>query len=147
MTTSEIALIDSNILVYATQTISQFYLPAKRLRDKGISGELSLCVCPQVLKEFFAVITSPKRVTHPCTPGEAITEIKKYIESKNIIKLPPREDVLDKMIALLEKYETKQQLIFDVQLVATMLSNGVTKIYTYNQEHFARFGEIEVSSP
>ncbi len=91
MTTSEIALIDSNILVYATQTFSQFYLPAKQLRDKGIKGELSLCVCPQVLKEFFAVITSPKRVTQPCTSGEA--EIKKYIESKNIIKLSPRDKI------------------------------------------------------
>ncbi|MEW6379649.1 MAG: hypothetical protein AB1611_08565 [bacterium] len=110
MTTSEIAFIDSNILVYASQTFSQFFLPAKQLRDKGMRGELPLCVCPQILIEFFAVITSPKRVTHPCTQGEAIVEIKKYIESRNIIKFSPQEDTLDRTIALLEKYEIKRQL-------------------------------------
>lgn len=71
MTTSEISLIDSNILIYATQTLSPHFSPSKELRDRGMRGEIPLCVCPQVLKEFFAVVTNPKRVTHPCSPGDA----------------------------------------------------------------------------
>lgn len=34
-----------------------------------------------------------------------------------------------------------------VHLVATMLSNGLTRLYTFNREDFSRFKEIEVLTP
>ena len=37
--------------------------------------------------------------------------------------------------------------IFNLQLVATMLSNSVTRLYTYNQSDFSQFKEIEVLLP
>jgi hypothetical protein len=37
--------------------------------------------------------------------------------------------------------------IFDLQLVATMLGNGVRKIYTLNRSDFEPFDEIEVLVP
>jgi predicted nucleic acid-binding protein len=59
MITSEYALVDTNVLVYAADKTSPFHQPAKILRDKGEVGKTSLCVCPQVLNEFFAVVTDP----------------------------------------------------------------------------------------
>ncbi len=46
--------------------------------------ELSLYVTPQVLLELFAVATSPKRVTKPIKPEQAIEEITKYLKAENI---------------------------------------------------------------
>jgi predicted nucleic acid-binding protein len=43
MTTSEIALLDTNILVYAADTTAAFHDPARRLRDRGVQGELPRC--------------------------------------------------------------------------------------------------------
>jgi predicted nucleic acid-binding protein len=37
--------------------------------------------------------------------------------------------------------------IFDMQLVATMLSHGVSRIYTYNINDFKKYTEIEVPEP
>ena len=37
--------------------------------------------------------------------------------------------------------------VFDVQLAATMLGNGVRKIYTLNASDFRPFDEIEVLTP
>jgi predicted nucleic acid-binding protein len=39
------------------------------------------------------------------------------------------------------------QLVIDAQLVATMLPNGINRIYTYNEEDFSRFKEIVVLAP
>ena len=64
MTTSNIALLDTNILVYAADKSSLFYEASLLLREKGLKGELSFCICPQTLIEFFAIITDSKRVTH-----------------------------------------------------------------------------------
>ena len=48
---------------------------------------------------------------------------------------------------LLKRYEIRKQEIFDLQLVATMLSNSVTRIFTFNQYHFSKYTEIETLQP
>ncbi len=72
MITSETCLLDTNILVYAADETSPFHQDAKALREKGMKGEMSLCICPQVLSEYFAIITDPKRVNEPRTQKEAV---------------------------------------------------------------------------
>jgi predicted nucleic acid-binding protein len=104
-------------------------------------------VCPQVLNEFFAVVTDPKRVGSPRSQEEALLEIEKYHRSKNILKIFPGPDVIEKTLDLLKRYNTTKQGIFDLHLVATMLSNNVTRLYTYNQDHFAKFNEIQPLTP
>lgn len=141
------SLLDTNILVYAADETSPFHEKSKSLRDKGLSSQLNLCICPQVLAEFFAIITDPRRVENPREPKEAIEEIEKYLRSENILKIYPQEDTLLHTIRLLKKYNLRKQRVFDAQLVATMLSNGVTKIYTFNQEDFSKFKEIEALIP
>jgi toxin-antitoxin system PIN domain toxin len=147
MTTSEYALVDTNVLVYAADKTSPFHQSAKILRDKGVAGKSSLCVCPQVLNEFFAVVTDPKRVGSPRSQEEALLEIEKYHRSRNFLKIFPGPDVIEKTLDLLKRYSTTRQGIFDLHLVATMLSNNVTRLYTYNQDHFTRFTEINLLSP
>ena len=147
MTTSEIGLLDTNILVYAADETSPFHQSAVALREKGLRNEISLCICPQVLNEFFAIATNPRRVSSPRTQKEAILEMEKYFHSKNILKIYPGPEIIDRIIDLLKRHEITKQEIFDLQLVATMLSNNVTRLYTYNQEDFYKFKEIEVLSP
>ena len=53
MTISDYALLDSNVIVYAADKASPYHKISKSLRDKGVKGEVFLCVCPQVLVEFF----------------------------------------------------------------------------------------------
>lgn len=144
---NQAALLDTNVLVYAADEASPLYERSKSLRDKGLLSQIQLCVCPQVLMEFFAIITDPRRVENPREPKEAIEEIEKYLLSKNIFKIYPKEDTLLRTIRLLKKYNLKRQRVFDAQLVATMLSNGLTRIYTFNQEDFFKFEEIEVLTP
>ena len=40
-----------------------------------------------------------------------------------------------------------RQEVFDLFLVDTMLANSVTRIYTYNREHFTHFDGITVLAP
>ena len=74
-------------------------------------------------------------------------EIEKYVKTKNIVKIYPGTQSITRMIALLKTYEVAKQEVFDLQLAATMLSNNVTRIYTYNQNDFSKFKELEVLTP
>jgi len=147
MTTSERCLLDTNILVYAADEASPFHQATLDLRERGLRKEIPLCICPQVLNEFFAIVTDPKRVSSPRTKGEALTEMRKYFDSKNIFKIYPAPDIIERMMDLLERYDITKQEIFDLQLVATMISNNVKRVYTYNEEDFSKFKEIEVLTP
>jgi len=134
-------------LVYAADEASPFHEKSKKLREREIVGKIRLCICPQILVEFFAIITDSRRVEKPIKPKEAIEEIEKYLRSENIFKIYPKEDTLLRTISLLKKYNLRRQRVFDAQLVATMLSNGVIRIYTFNLEDFSKFKEIEALKP
>jgi predicted nucleic acid-binding protein len=97
--------------------------------------------------EFFAVITNPRRVQQPRSPEEARVEVEKYVRS-TLRKIHPGNDILDRVLTLLHQHPTiSRQDIFDLFLVATMLTNSMTRIYTYNREHFTPFPDITILTP
>ncbi len=107
--------------------------------------EVPLAVTPQVLTEFFAVLTSPRRVSSPCSSEEARAEVEKDVRAGNIRKLYPDHATLERTLELLQHHpHIARQEISDLFLVATMRASGVTRIYTYNRQHFARFVGIDV---
>jgi uncharacterized protein len=148
MTTSELALLDTNILVYAADAMSEFHVRAKELRDQSVQGDIALAVSPQILFEFFAVITNPRRVTQPRSPDEAREEMEKYLHASTIRKIYPDQDITERVLALLQQHpQITRQDIFDALLVATMQTNGIRRIYTYNHQHFTPFADLEVLTP
>jgi predicted nucleic acid-binding protein len=147
MTTSEISLLDTNVLVYAADETSPFHQASRNLRDRGLRGEISLCLFPQIFYEFFAIVTDPRRVQNPRSKEEAVLEIEKYYQADYLLKMYAGPDVMEITLDLLKRYEIRKQEIFDLQLVATMLSNNVTGIFTFNQDHFGKYKEIEVMKP
>ena len=139
-------LFDSNILVYAHNLDSPFYNKATDLHRKVISGELNAAVAVQNLLEFYSVITDPKRIAKAKNPGIARKYCLAYLKAGFKIIYPQAGD-FEKMLGLGSKKQIKSQKIFDVYLVATMLSNGIRTIYTANERDFEMFGEIRAVNP
>ena len=55
--------------------------------------------------------------------------------------------VITRWAQLLRQNPATKKRAFDTQLVATMLGNGVTKIYTFNTADFQHFTGIQVLVP
>ncbi len=147
MTSSEPYLLDTNVLVYAVDQASSHHIAASSLANKGFNGDIPVCVSPQILSEFFATLTNPKVVSTTREQSEVVSEMRKYFVSKRILKIYPTSETLRVMLELLEKYPVSRQDVYDLQLVATMLSNGVTKICTYDANDFRKYKGIEVLTP
>jgi predicted nucleic acid-binding protein len=105
-------------------------------KDKGLRGPLRLYVAPQVLFEYFAVVTNAAVMTVPLTAEDALADIEKLAATFPLVH--PPHDLLKRVFALLRATGTPGRHIFDLQLVATMLGNGIATIYTYD----ARFTKI-----
>lgn len=61
--------------------------------------------------------------------------------------LPIPQDLVTRWTALLRQYPVTEAKVFDTQLVANMLGNGVTRIYTFNTTDFQGFPGIQVLTP
>jgi len=55
--------------------------------------------------------------------------------------------VVARWTELAEKHGVNGADVFDLQLIATMLENGVRRIYTYNQRDFEPFTELDIFTP
>jgi predicted nucleic acid-binding protein len=78
-------LVDTNLLVYAYDRSK----PEKQTKAVEILDELvkngTGILCPQVLSEFFSVVT--RNLAAPLTPQEGYTSISNYIRSWNMVDL------------------------------------------------------------
>ena len=144
---SELAMVDTNVLVYAKYEDGEHYTACSRLLEQAQDGQLALCISPQVLGELYSTVTNPRRVSDPFTPEEAIEVVAQFLTMPAMAILPVPGDVVRRWMALVQRHPVTGGRVFDLQLVATMLGNGVRRIYTYNRSDFEAFEEIEVLTP
>ncbi len=143
---ADIAFLDTNLLIYAANEDSLHHTAATDLISRVNSGELKVCLSPQILAEFYATVTNPKKVKYPLTSKEAVEAINGYFES-DIVKLYPSEDTVKSTFEIAQRYRVKGLDIFDAQIVALMLENKINTIYTANVSDFQRFKEIAAINP
>ena len=144
---TELALLDTNVLVYSFFRDHPFYPASAHLVDQAEAYDAGFCVVPQVFAEFYAIITNPRRVSAPFTVAEALTELATLRALPGLTQLPVPLDIVDRWSALLVQRPVTGRDFFDVQLVAAMLGNGVTTIYTFNVKDFTPFPELTVIEP
>jgi hypothetical protein len=73
--------------------------------------------------------------------------IETLLGYEHIRVLAISDEVSVRLIALLKTHGVKGPLVFDLQIVATMLVHGVTKIFTYNVRDFDGLADLEVVEP
>lgn len=139
--------LDTNLIVYAINKDSPYHARATALMEAIGEGKLETCLSLQVLGEFYATATNPKKIEKTLTPEEAVMVIEGLLRTDTILKLYPKQETLKLTLDLVKRYQLKSLDFFDAQIVATMLDNGVTTIYTVNEQDFAVFEEIKAVNP
>jgi len=144
---AEAALIDTNVLVYALFAQRAEHAVSLALLESAQEETADLCVAPQNLAEFYAVVTNPRRVSTPLSAGDARAEVEKLVSlaGLRLLEVPP--DIVARWNALLERYPITGRAFYDVQLVAVMLAHDIRRIYTFDRKDFARFTELELLTP
>lgn len=81
----------------------------------------------------------------PRNAADAITAIGGLLSFLHVLPMPAR--AVEGWLDLLRRHPVTGGAVFDLQLVATMLANGVHRIYTFNTADFEVFKELVVSTP
>jgi uncharacterized protein len=141
----EPGIVDANILVYALDADAPQHLVSRHFLDEGRSGTTTLYVTSQILCEFYSIVTNPRRVAKPRNAADAIAAIIGLLSFLHVLPIPAR--AVEGWLDLLRRRPVTGGDVFDLQLAATMLANGVQRIYTFNTADFKGFTELVVSTP
>ena len=93
------------------------------------------------------MVTNPRRVTEVKSPEVALETMNTFLALPGMTLLPVPLDIVSRLMALLRTHPVIGRKIFDVQLVATLLGNGVRTLHTFNRLDFEPFTELEVLTP
>lgn len=141
----ERGIVDANVLVYAFNADAPQHLDSRRLLDEARGSGVTLYVTSQILCEFYSIVTNGRRVAKPRATADAIAAIVGLLSFLHVLPIPVR--AVEGWLELLRRRPVTGGDVFDLQLAATMLANGVPRIYTFNITDFESFTEIIASTP
>lgn len=139
-------LIDTNIIVYAIDTDAPQHAASRALLEAVQAKKIKAALVPQVLLEFFAIVTDGRRVKKPLEPRTAWEQVKALRAILPV--LDPGVKSLDYLeLELPEEVKVKGADIFDAFLVAQMRAISASVLCTYNTGDFKHYRGIVVQSP
>lgn len=132
--------VDANVLVFAASPSSPWHTTAAaRLQTARQDGK-SLAVSPQVVREFIAAASRP-------APGDCSSLFAPILENvrrilAGFVLLDENTTTIDRLTELLSAIPTQGKQVHDANIVATMLTYGVSTLLTHNTVDFARFAAL-----
>jgi len=102
-------------------------------------------VVPQILLEFLAVVTNPRRLTRPLDAAQAWEQVEILRVNLPVLGVDP--EALTIMGELVIAHRLAAWGIFELFLAAQMRTHGVRTICTYNGSDFDQLRDIEAVTP
>jgi hypothetical protein len=145
--TVEPGVVDANVLAYAMNADAPQHVASRSLLEAARDPATTLYVTSQILCEFYSIVTNARRVAEACSPAEALRVLSALLVLPGLHVLPAPTHVVAGWMQLLQRHPVTGADVFDLQIVATMLANGIQRIYTFNAEDFRVFPELTVIAP
>jgi predicted nucleic acid-binding protein len=136
-------LLDTNILVHAYNKASPHQKKASSIIRKAVQGEIEAYLAPQILYEFFAIVTNPRRVEQPMPLDEASDLCMDLWECREIEKVNPTHLAPKEVFKLAKELNLSKGRVFDCVLAITAKENKLEAIYTENVDDFKNYGFIK----
>ncbi|MGM0453816.1 MAG: type II toxin-antitoxin system VapC family toxin [Thermodesulfobacteriota bacterium] len=130
-------LVDTNVLIYATDEDSTFFEPAQSLISRS---DLDLYTTSKNLTEFLSVVTRHPR--NRISVSDAITVIDDFYDIFQI--LYPTKKSYGILLTLLNQYRPAGLKIHDFEIAGIGLANGIKHIATFNEKDFNTIAEVEM---
>jgi predicted nucleic acid-binding protein len=142
MTTAvaETVFVDTNVLIYANVDPSPFHPAAIAAIQDYEATHTKIWISRQVLREYLATLARP-RVGIPITTLTA--QVRLFEERFSIAEDGP--EVTKALLTLLEQSGYTQ--VHDTNIVATMLTYGISHLLTHNTSDFVRFAHLVTIVP
>lgn len=132
--------IDTNVLIYATDTVSPWHNLAQGVIHMAREDGIELVVSPQVLREYLAATTRISVLGQGAPLPDVLANIHVFRTQFRVVD--ETSQVIDHLLRLLQSIKVAGKQIHDANLVATMLAYEIPHLLTHNTADFARFAHL-----
>ena len=138
-------LVDTNILIYAEDRLSQLHEEARQWWDAQLSGESPVCLCWSILTSFFRISTNRQIFKKPLTMKQAITRVQSWIDQPCVRLINPTESHWQIFKKMLIECQANANLVVDAHLAALAIEHGCV-LYSTDLD-FSRFPKLKWKNP
>ena len=139
---AERCVVETNLLVYSTVAGNPWHEEARAWLTSLVDGRKTLCITTQILREYLVVLTAGRAFKRRFSVAEALLELNAILETVDLFGESPESTSIHR--DLLRRNDVQGKRIHDANVVAVMLTNGVSLLATYNQTDFAVFEELQL---
>jgi predicted nucleic acid-binding protein len=132
--------VDTNILIFATNSTSPWHLPATNALQEARHLGVELIISPQVIREYLAAATRFSSSATPLPLAAILTNVR--IFQTNFQLVEDNALVSAKLIDLISQITVGGKQIHDANVVATMQVHNITHLLTHNLADFVRFAHF-----
>jgi predicted nucleic acid-binding protein len=147
MTTTAVdpVFVDTNILIYARAAGSPFHaLASTKLRNLAAAGH-PLWTSRQVLREYLATMSRPGTLTAPLAMATLISDVQ--VLGTQLAIAEDGAAVMARLLMLFGSVACAGRQIHDANIVATMLTHGISRLLTHNIADFQRYSALVTLIP
>lgn len=143
-------LVDTNVLIYATDTSSPFHEPARSWWVAAVNDPEPIGLPWVVTLGCVRILTNPSAVSTPLSSVDALTIVETWLQWPQVQALSPKPGHLQRVRSLLHHAhvadnERVDLMVNDLHIAALALEHGAT-VYTCDRG-FRRFTEIRHVNP
>lgn len=138
--------VDTNVLVYAHRSDSQWHEPAAAAMQQLTEGKAAWALPWPCVYEFLAVVTHPKIYAPPSTLAQTIDQIEAWAESPSAVWLAEGDGHWETLRKTLLASKVKGPQVHDGRVAALCLRHGVRELWTADRD-FTRFPGLRVRNP
>ncbi len=137
-------LIDTNILIYATDSMSPFHERSREFVERALNSDETIALPWVVLLAFLRVMTLPRQARQ--VPRDvAIAVVDRWLAQPNVVALEPGRDHWRVLADLIGASQATGNLMTDAHLAALAIEHGLTLCSA--DSDFARFPGLRWINP
>ncbi len=137
---------DTNILVYAHRTDSEWHDQAKACLTALAEGRVAWGLPWSCVHEFLATVTRPRIYRPPSTLEAAIGQVDAWLESPVANLLTETFAHWELLEDLLRQGHVRGPMVHDARVASICLAHGVTEFWTADRD-FSRFPGLPARNP
>lgn len=137
---------DTNILVYAHRSDSEWHEPARDCIRTLAEGRISWGIPWPCVHEFLSIVTHPRIYDPPPSLDKAIDQVDAWLESPVAVLVAETESHWDILKAQLYVGQIKGPMVHDARVAAICIGHGVNEFWTADRD-FSRFPTLPTRNP
>lgn len=138
--------VDTNVLVYASDTGSRFHERAREFLERRAAGPELLCIGWPSLMGYLRIVTHARVFAEPLSPETAMANVESLLSLPTVRPLGAGDRFWECYREVTGAISARGNLVPDAHLVALLLEHGVPRLYS-NDADFAKFPMISVRDP